>query len=84
MIEMLGALVETEKGEGFVVGANTSMETPNYTIRAFDGQLLHGIDVVKLVDINPINHPNIPSGMRDYILRIRPSARQINESAENR
>ena len=69
----LGALVETDLGEGFVIGRSTSsICDPNYGVRLLDGSLCSSYGTprfskLKLVDNYPIDHPKIPAGLRNYI-----------------
>lgn len=90
----LGAHVNTDLGEGFLVGRNLSRDNPCYSVRLFDGirweeqvgnekiekivTLVHtlpsteqpkvpSLRTVELIDNYPVNHPNIPKGLQNYI-----------------
>jgi hypothetical protein len=75
----LGSLVKTDQGEGFVIGRTTDPKQPNYGIRLMDGSLCAMYPVtseyphkpchtVELIDTNPVDHPQISAGLRDYLI----------------
>ena len=69
----LGALVDTNLGEGFVVGRSLGGD-PSYSVMLFNGELRHSrcdpfVTTVTLIDPKPIEHPNTTPGLREYLLR---------------
>lgn len=72
----LGAHVETDLGEGFVVG-RSSVTDPNYDVRLFDRTRCcsykeRRFATITLINNYPVDHPKLPTGMRDYIRQKMP------------
>ena len=74
----IGSLVKTNLGEGFLIGRTTKPDQPNYDVRLLDGKICVSypnsfnwptITNVDLVDSRPIDHPMIPRGLREYLIR---------------
>lgn len=64
-------LVETSDGQGFVVGRSFGAIDPNYTVLLLDHRLVRA-STVRLIDPMPINHPDLPAGLRPFLLRRLP------------
>lgn len=72
----LGALVSTELGEGYVFGRSLITSVPMYDVRLFDGiecstyvnpQKRPVISKLVMLDRMPVDHPQIPKGMKLYL-----------------
>ena len=72
----LGALVKTDVGEGFIVGRSIS-GNPCYSVRVMDGTTRHTmmsldhpqLREVTLIDSRPVDHPQLPKGLRDLLFK---------------